>query len=307
MDSKNNYSQRIKEEAIRLGFSSVGIVKADFLEAEEPQLKYWLKNGFHGEMKYMENHYEKRLDPRKLVENTKSIIVLAHNYYPHIQLKEDSYKIARYAYGQDYHVVLKDKLNLLLKYINENIIEVSGRAFTDSAPILERTWASKAGIGWQGKNTLLIQKGKGSYFFLAELLVDLELDYDQPFKADHCGSCTRCIDACPTKAILPNRILDAKNCISYVTIELKNNITSSLRNQWKDWIFGCDICQEVCPWNQFSLPHSEKLFNPQLELIQMNRKNWQEITKENFNKLFKNSPLKRTKFEGIERNINFIE
>jgi len=307
MTIQEKYSQSIKSEALRLGFSSVGIAKAEFLEQEAPRLEQWLKNGFHGEMQYMENHFEKRLDPRKLVDGAQSVIVLAFNYFPKKELEPDSYKIARYAYGEDYHHVLKNKLKELLVFIRQNIGEINGRAFTDSAPVMERVWAEKAGLGWQGKNTLLLQKRKGSYFLLSELIVDVPLAYDSPFKADHCGSCTRCIDACPTRAILPNKILDAQKCISYLTIELKNKIPNEFHGKWKDWIFGCDICQEVCPWNQFSLPTTENLFQPSLDLKLMKPRDWQEITSDVFEKLFKKSPLKRTKIEGIKRNINFLK
>jgi epoxyqueuosine reductase len=307
MTVQEKYSQLIKTEALRLGFSKVGIAKAEFLEQEAPRLEQWLKNGFHGEMQYMENHFEKRLDPRKLVEGAQSVIVLAFNYFPINELESDTYKIARYAYGEDYHHVLKTKLKELLFFIRQNIGEVNGRAFTDSAPVMERVWAEKAGLGWQGKNTLLLQKSKGSYFLLSELIVDVSLAYDLPFKAEHCGSCTRCIDACPTKAILPNKILDAQKCISYLTIELQNEIPIEFRGKWEKWIFGCDICQEVCPWNQFSLPTAENLFQPSLDLKLMKPRDWQEITSDVFEKLFKKSPLKRTKIEGIKRNINFLK
>jgi epoxyqueuosine reductase len=307
MTLKEKYSQLIKMEALRLGFSSIGIAKAEFLESDAPKLENWLQKGYHGEMKYLENHFDKRLDPRKLVDGAKSVIVLTHNYFPSENLNSDSYKIARYAYGEDYHHVLKEKLIQLLFFIKDNIGEVKGRAFTDSAPILERVWANKAGIGWQGKNTLLLQKGKGSYFFLAELIIDLELAYDLPFKTDHCGSCTRCIDACPTQALLPNGVLNAQKCISYLTIELKNEIPSEFKGKWQDWIFGCDICQEVCPWNHFSLPHTEKAFQPKAELLQMSHHDWHEITHSVFDNLFEKSAVKRTKWEGLKRNIVFIK
>ena len=307
MSFKEKYSQLIKKEALKLGFSSVGIAKATFLEEEAPRLENWLKQGFHGEMQYMENHFDKRLDPRKLVEGAKSIIVLSHNYFPNKELPDDSYKIARYAYGTDYHFVLKEKLQKLLLFIRDNIGEVNGRAFTDSAPVLERAWAAKAGLGWQGKNTLLLQKNKGSYFFLAELIMDLELAYDQSFTTNHCGTCTRCIDACPTQAILPNKMLEARKCISYFTIELKNEIPNEFKGKWKDWIFGCDICQEVCPWNHFSVSHQEAAFLPNPELLEMSNRDWEEITEDTFKKVFGKSPLSRTKLKGLKRNINFIK
>lgn len=300
------YSRLIKSKAIDLGFTSVGIAKADFLSSEEEHLKNWLLKGYHAEMKYMENHFDKRLDPRKLVDEAKSVIVLTHNYFPQTTLNPNSYKIARYAYGRDYHFVLKDKMEELLIFIRENIGTVNARKFTDSAPILERAWAVRAGLGWQGKNTLLLQKGKGSYFFIAELILDLELVYDTPFKTNHCGSCTRCIDACPTQALLPEGVLNAQKCISYLTIELKNEIPAEFKGKWQDWIFGCDICQEVCPWNHFSLPHTEKAFQPKAELLQMSRTDWQEITSEIFENIVEKSALKRTKWEGLKRNIQFI-
>ena len=307
MSVLKTYSQRIKDEAVRLGFTTVGIAKADFLATEASFLKQWLEKGYHGEMQYMANHFEKRLDPGKLVEGTKSVIVLSHNYFPEKNLKKGSYKIARYAYGEDYHHVLKAKLHQLLQFINDEITPVNGRVFTDSAPVLERAWAVQAGLGWQGKNTLLIQKNKGSYFLLAELLIDIELDYDTPFKTDHCGTCTRCIEACPTQALLPGKVLDAQKCISYLTIELKNDIPAAFKNKWEDWIFGCDICQEVCPWNRFSLPHTEPFFVLPEEVSQFSKQDWEQLSVEKFQKLFKKSPLKRTKFEGLKRNLSFLK
>lgn len=307
MTQKQQYSKFIKEQASRLGFLACGIAKADFLEDEAPKLEYWLQNNYHGEMRYMENHFDKRLDPRLLVDGAKSVISLSYNYFPSEVQQEGSYKISKYAYGQDYHHVIKDKLRELLQLINDEIGEVSGRCFVDSAPVLERAWAEKAGLGWNGKHSLLIQKQQGSFFFLAELILDLELAYDDPFKTDHCGKCTRCIDACPTQAILPNNTVDGSKCISYLTIELKEAIPTEFKNLTEDWMFGCDVCQDVCPWNRFSKPHVEPLFKPQEELLGMTKRDWQELTQETFSKVFKKSAVKRTKFSGLVRNINFIK
>ncbi|MDB2385649.1 tRNA epoxyqueuosine(34) reductase QueG, partial [Polaribacter sp.] len=293
---KANYSQRIKQHAKRLGFLNCGIAKATFLEEEAPRLENWLQNGFHGEMHYMENHFDKRLDPRLLVDGAKSVISLSYNYFPEEQQVENSYKISKYAYGEDYHFVIKQKLRELLVVLQEEIGEISGRCFVDSAPVLERAWAEKAGLGWNGKHSLQIQKQQGSFFFLAELIIDLELEYDNPTTTNHCGTCTKCIDACPTEAILPNNTVDGSKCISYATIELKENIPASFKDNMQDWMFGCDICQDVCPWNRFSKPHDEPLFAPKENLLQMTKKDWEEITEETFKKVFKKSAVKRTKF-----------
>jgi epoxyqueuosine reductase len=306
LSNKSHYTDQIKREALRLGFSSVGIAKSGFLEEEAPKLENYLKNGYQGKMTYLENHFDKRLDTRLLVEDSKSVISLSYNYFPEETQKEDTYKIARYAYGQDYHHIIKEKLKELLYFIETNIGQVSGRAFTDSAPVLERAWATRAGIGWQGKNTLLLQKGKGSYFILAELIIDLELKYDNAFTTDHCGTCTRCIDACPTQAILPNGIVNGSQCISYFTIELKGELPKELRGSFSNQIFGCDICQEVCPWNNFSIPHHETLFKPHPDLLNYSKQDWREITEEVFQKIFKKSAVKRTKFSGFTRNIRFL-
>lgn len=300
-------SKAIKSEALRLGFSSVGIARAEKLLDDEVRLNLWLQKGYHANMQYMENHFDKRLDPTKLQEGAKSIIVLTHNYFPKIALSSEKYKIAKYAYGNDYHDVLKEKMQSLLLFIETQIGKINARVFTDSAPILERSWAVKAGLGWQGKNTLLIQKGLGSFFFLSEIIVDIALDYDKPFVADHCGSCTRCIDACPTKALLPNKILDANKCISYLTIENKDEIPSQFKNQWEDWIFGCDICQDVCPWNHFSLPNHEDYFQPNQYLIEFKAHNWETLDDDIFERVFKKSPIRRAKLKGIKRNVNFIK
>lgn len=298
---------RIKQRAKELGFLSCGISKADFLEEEAPRLEKWLKEGRNGKLAYMENHFDMRLDPRLLVEGAKSVISLTYNYYPEKTQRPDTYKIAKYAYGVDYHFVIKDKLRELMNFIQEEIGEVGGRAFTDSAPVLEGPWAKKAGIGWVGKNTILLTKQHGSFYNLAELIIDLELDYDQPFKSDHCGTCTRCIDACPTEAILPDRRVDGSKCISYFTIELKDEvIPDEMKDRFDDWIFGCDICQDVCPWNRFSLPTQEENYQPNPKLLELSKTDWEDITEDVFREIFKKSAVKRAKFTGLKRNINFV-
>ncbi|MCK5816115.1 MAG: tRNA epoxyqueuosine(34) reductase QueG [Flavobacteriaceae bacterium] len=307
MNLASNYSQLIKNEALRLGFSACGIAKATFLEKEAPRLEGWLKNKYQGEMNYLENYFDKRLDPKLLVDGAKSVISLSFNYFPEKIQKKDSYKLAKYAYGYDYHHVIKSKLKELYQFIQNEIGEIDGRAFVDSAPVMERAWAEKSGIGWAGKHSLLIQKEQGSFFFLSELIIDLDLDYDNPFQTDHCGTCTKCIDACPTGAILPNNTVNGSKCISYFTIELKNEIPVSVKGKFEDWMFGCDICQDVCPWNRFSKPHLEPLFNPHPDLLSMTKGDWQEITEDVFKKVFKKSPVKRTKYAGLKRNIQFLK
>lgn len=293
---------------MRLGFMQCGIAKAGFLEEEAPKLEKWLHDNHHGQMSYMENHFDKRLDPRLLVENAKSVISLTLNYFPAEQQTDpEAPKISKYAYGADYHEVIKEKLFGLLNFITEEIGEVAGRAFVDSAPVLDRAWAKRAGIGWIGKNSNLINKKNGSFFFLAELIVDLELEYDNPFKTDHCGTCTKCIDACPTEAILSPFVIDAKKCISYLTIELREEIDTAFKDKMDNWMFGCDICQDVCPWNRFATPHSEPKFKPNEQLLQMKREDWLDITEDVFKTVFKNSAVKRTKFKGLTRNIDFIK
>ena len=307
MNKLQTYSKLIKQEAQRLGFDSCGIAKAAFLEEEASNLEQWLSNEFHGKMQYMENYFDKRLDPRLLVNGAKSVISLSFNYFPTETQKENTYKVAKYAYGEDYHHVLKSKLKELTFFINDTIGEVNGRAFVDSAPVLERVWAEKSGLGWRGKNSLFIQKNKGSYFFLAELILDIELDYDNPFVTDHCGNCTQCIDACPTEAILPNNTVDGSKCISYFTIELKDELPSSMKGKFEDWMFGCDICQDVCPWNRFSKSNEEPKFTPHPELMEMTKTDWEEITEDIFKIIFKKSAVKRSKFTGLERNITFLK
>ncbi|HTI58663.1 tRNA epoxyqueuosine(34) reductase QueG [Mucilaginibacter sp.] len=301
------YSKLIKKEAKNLGFMFCGIAKADFLEEEAPRLETWLKKGMQGEMQYMENYFDKRLDPRLLVDGARSVISLGLNYYTdQIQLDPLAPKISKYAYGDDYHQVIKSKLKQLLDIINEKIGEVHGRAFVDSAPVLDKAWAKKAGLGWIGKNTNLINTKKGSFFFLAELIVDIELEYDVSSTADHCGTCTRCIDACPTEAIVAPYVVDGSRCISYLTIELKNEIPGEFKGKMDNWMFGCDVCQDVCPWNRFSVLNHEPAFQPEAGLLGMNKYEWEDITEDIFLKVFKNSPVKRTKYSGLKRNIEFL-
>ena len=306
IDNKSKYTAFIKSEAKRLGFLSCGISKSGFLEEEAPRLENWLNQNKHGQMTYMENHFDKRLNPNLLVDDAKSVVSLLLNYFPSETQVDDTYKISKYAFGQDYHFVIKEKLKELLFSIQQNIGEVSGRAFVDSAPVLDKAWAAKSGLGWMGKNTNLITKSIGSFYFIAELIIDLELDYDSA-TTDHCGTCTACIDACPTEAIVAPYVVDGSKCISYFTIELKDHIPIEMKGKFNDWAFGCDVCQDVCPWNKFSKPHNEPLFNPNPELLSMSKKDWEEITDETFKKVFKNTALKRTKFEGIQRNINFLK
>ncbi len=302
---RNGYSELIKAEAKRLGFLSCGISEATFLEEEAPRLEAWLKNGMHGQMEYMERHFDKRLDPRRLVPGAKSVISLLYNYFPSQQQREGSYKISKYAYGEDYHYVVKDKLRCLMDFIQEEIGEVDGRAFVDSAPVLDKAWAARSGLGWIGKNANLLSKKAGSFFFIAELIVDLDLAADLP-TTDHCGSCTACIDACPTHAIVRPYVVDGSKCISYFTIELKNEIPAEVRGYFDDWMFGCDICQDVCPWNRFSKPHQEPRFEPKPELLEFGKRDWEELTEEVFRKVFRKSAVKRTKFPGLKRNIAFL-
>jgi epoxyqueuosine reductase len=307
MPDIKEYTRLIKQRAFELGFEACGISRADFLEEEAPRLENWLNQHMHGQMEYMANHFDKRLDPRKLVEGAKSVISLTYNYFPSSQLpEEDNYKISKYAYGKDYHYVVKDKLKDLMAYIQEQIGEVSGRAFVDSAPVMDKAWAKKSGLGWVGKNSNLISKQHGSFFFIAELILDLDLEYDGPVK-DYCGTCTRCIDACPTDAIVDPYVVDGSKCISYFTIELKEQIPEEVKGKFENWIFGCDICQNVCPWNRFAKPHSEPEFMPHPDMEHMRKQDWEEITEDVFNVLFKKSPLKRAKLEGLKRNIRFVQ
>ncbi len=304
-----NFQQRtrfIKETAYGLGFSYVGVAAARRLNEEADRVEAWLKQGKHGSMHYMQQHFDKRLDPTLLVPGAKSVISLMYNYYTEKeQCDATAPKISKYAYGKDYHFVIKDKLKSLTQAIETHIGDIDGRAFVDSAPVLERVWAKEAGLGWVGKNTLLLNKNAGSYFFLAEIISDLELEYDSPVK-DHCGTCTACIDACPTDAIKPYEV-DGSKCISYLTIELKDEIPATFKGKMENWMFGCDICQQVCPWNRFSKPHNEPQFQPKDDLLNMTQSDWHEITEEVFRQLFKNSAVRRTKFSGLKRNIDFLK
>ncbi|WP_405208293.1 tRNA epoxyqueuosine(34) reductase QueG [Aquimarina sp. LLG6339-5] len=307
INKSETYASLIKAEAKRLGFLSCGISKAEFLEEEAPRLEKWLHQNMNGQMLYMENHFDKRLDPTKLVPDSKSVISLLLNYFPsETQKDSDAPKISKYAYGQDYHHVIKSKLKQLQEFISEEIGDVQGRAFVDSAPVLDKAWAAKSGLGWIGKNSNLLTQKVGSFYFIAELIIDLELVYDTPV-TDHCGTCTACIDACPTQAIVDPYVVDGSKCISYFTIELKEEIPSDYKGKFDNWMFGCDICQDVCPWNRFSKPHSEPLFNPKPELLEMTKKDWEEVTQEVFSKVFQKSAVKRTKFSGLNRNIQFLK
>lgn len=306
MSNLPSINQYIKQKAHALGFMHCGIAKARFLEEEAPRLEQWLKEGKHGEMKYMENHFDKRLDPRKLVEGAKSIISLSLNYFPSEEQKNKEYLVSKYAYGRDYHEVIKEKLFLLMDSIREKFGDVHGRAFVDSAPVMDKVWARESGIGWIGKHTNLINKQNGSFFFLAELIIDLECEYDAPMQTDHCGTCTRCIDACPTEAIVAPYVLDASKCISYLTIELKNEMPKEMQGSYQNWIFGCDVCQDVCPWNRFSIAHNTPEFNPNSDWFHFSKKEWEELSKESFEVLFRHSPIKRAKYEGMKRNLKIV-
>lgn len=300
------HTEMIRQEAHRLGFSFIGVSKAEFLEQEAPRLEAWLNASMNGQMTYMERNFDKRLDPRLLVEGARSVVSLLLNYFPNeMQPDNGSPRISKYAYGRDYHLVIKEKLSELIHFIRSNIGEVNGRAFTDSAPVLERAWAVKSGLGWMGKNTNLIHPRNGSYFFLAELIVDLDLEYDVPIR-DYCGTCTRCIDACPTEAIIKPYVVDGSKCISYFTIELKESIPQEMKGTFENHAFGCDICQDVCPWNRFSLPTKVSDFSANPRLMNMTTKDWMEITEEVFKKVFKDSPLSRPGVEGIRRNVEFL-
>ena len=300
------YSQIIKSKAEKFGFQSCGISKADFLEEDALPLENWLKNGFHGEMQYMENYFDKRLDPRLLVDNAKSVISLSYNYFPEEILPTlDQFKISKYAYGKDYHEIIKDILKEMVAELHEEIGDFNCRVFVDSAPVLERSWARKSGLGWVGKNANLITKKYGSFYFLAEIICDLDLQTDFP-ATDHCGSCTKCIDACPTDAIVSDKIIDGSKCISYATIELKSEIPESFKNNMEDWMFGCDICQDVCPWNRFSKPHHQPKFHPNEALKSFRKQDWKELSQDLFSEIFQKSPVKRAKFSGLKRNIDFL-
>lgn len=306
IDPQSKHTAIIKEKAYKMGFQSCGISVAEFLEEDARPLEQWLKNNYHGQMSYMENHFDKRLDPRLLVEGARSVISLSYNYFPEKTLPTlDNFKISKYAYGKDYHEVIKAILRDLVAELQEEIGDFGFRIFVDSAPVLERAWARKSGIGWVGKNANIITKKNGSFFFLAEIICDLDLVPDHP-TTDHCGRCTRCIDACPTEAIVSDRVIDGSKCISYATIELKEELPSHFKNHMEDWMFGCDICQDVCPWNRFSKPHQQPLFMPNHYLQTFTKRDWKELTQELFSEVFRKSPVKRTKFSGLMRNINFL-
>ena len=308
MNFQDINTKLIKDKAKDLGFFFCGISKADFLKEEAPRLEKWLSDGRNGKMDYMQKHFDKRLDPRLLVDDAKSVVSLLLNYYPNdAQLDPDAPKLSKYAYGEDYHFVIKDKLKELFNFIQEEVGEVGGRVFVDSAPVMDKAWAKKSGLGWIGKNSNLINPKNGSFFFIAELILDLELTEDGPMK-DYCGTCTRCIDACPTDAIVEPYVVDGSKCISYLTIELKDQIIpSEFKGKMENWMFGCDICQDVCPWNRFSKPHSESKFNPHDQLLKMSKADWEDISEEVFRELFRNSAVKRTKNVGLVRNIKFLK
>jgi len=302
----NNYIQLLKTKATELGFFYCGISKADFLEEEAPRLEKWLNLNYQGKMSYMANYFDKRLDPRLLVDDAKTVVSLLLNYYPEEIQNAESPKISKYAYGEDYHTVIKDKLKELIKYLKENIGEINGRAFVDSAPVMDKVWANKSGLGWIGKNSNLIHPKEGSFFFIAELILDIEIEPDGPMK-DYCGTCTRCIDACPTGAIVQPYVVDGSKCISYLTIELKDELLpNEFKGKMDNWMFGCDICQDVCPWNRFSKITQEQRFKPNPMLLELKSNDWKELNEEVFNQLFKHSAVKRTKFTGLQRNIKFL-
>lgn len=301
------YSKKVKFHAQRLGFDFCGIAPARRLDEEAQRLEKWLKSGYQGAMHYMENHFELRIDPTILVPGARSVITVLKNYYPDTHQQPDAPGISKYAYGQDYHEVIRSQLNELLFVLREEIGEIQGRGFVDSAPVLERAWAVESGLGWVGKNGNVITKKNGSFFFIATLITDLELEPDLPFMGDYCGSCTRCLDACPTGAILPGPVVNGSQCISYFTIELKDLLLpASQDGKFGKWVFGCDICQDVCPWNRFSKPHQEAAFTPIPAILNLSTREWQEMTEEEFRKIFKHSPLKRTKWTGMQRNLRFV-
>ena len=307
MGTPSEYSTIIKNSARQLGFLSCGISKADFLEAEAPKLEAWLRGGHHGTMSYMERNFDKRLDPRRLVPGAKSIVSLLYNYHSDQKQKDpEAPKISTYAYGTDYHLVIKNKLKAFMEILHREIGEVNGRVFVDSAPVMDKAWAAKSGLGWIGKNTNLISKKVGSFFFIAELILDLDLEYDTP-ATDHCGSCTACIDACPTEALIQPYQIDGSKCISYLTIELKEAIPNEFQGKMDNWAFGCDVCQTVCPWNRFAITHQESDFEPHPELLSLTKKEWEEMNEAVFNTVFRKSAVNRTKYEGLQRNIKFLK
>lgn len=308
VDQHLHRTKVIRDIAVRLGFEYCGIAKAQRLDDDAARLEQWLHKGMHGTMKYMENHFDMRVDPTRLVPGAKSVITLLKNYFPPEPQKESALKIAKYAYGQDYHTVIRERMKMFLDTIRQEVGEVNGRGFVDSAPVLERSWAQRSGLGWIGKNGNLLTKESGSFFFIATLITDLELEYDDPFAKDLCGTCTRCIDACPTEAILPDRVVDGSRCISYFTIELKELlIPGEMKGRFSDWAFGCDTCQDVCPWNRFSKPHTETAFAPIQEVLDLSTSEWSMLTEEAFKKIFRDSAISRAKWKGMQRNIRFIQ
>jgi len=309
MTLPEKHAATVKRISAQLGFDFCGISQAVFLEEEAPRLDAWLNRNYHGKMGYLANNFDKRLDPGKLVEGAKSVVSLAYNYFPKKELDNGSeaLKLAKYAYGKDYHFVIKDKLKQFLALLREEIGDIGGRAFVDSAPVMERQWAQRAGIGWIGKNSLLINRSRGSFFFLAELILDLDLAPDSPFTKDYCGSCTKCLEACPTDAIVAPGVVDGSKCISYYTIELKEELPSSMKGKFENWMFGCDICQDVCPWNRFSVPHQEPEFELHPQIEGFSKDDWEELTEETFGKVFQKSAVKRAKYKGLMRNIRFLK
>jgi len=307
LGTKQEHTRIVKQAAFSLDFDFCGIARAEMLDDDARRLEKWLSSGMQGSMQYMENYFDLRVDPQKLVPGAKSVITLLLNYFPSQSQNADAPKISKYAYGRDYHEVIKSKLKNFLEMLREKIGDIRGRGFVDSAPVLERTWAQKSGLGWIGKNGNLITKKNGSFFFIATMITDLELQYDDPFVKDYCGSCTKCIDSCPTNAILPNKVVDGSRCISYFTIELKDMlIPSQVQGKFDNWMFGCDVCQDVCPWNRFSKTTSEIELQPIQEVLNFSLRDWEEVSEESFNKIFKNSPLKRSKYSGIKRNLRFL-
>ncbi len=308
METTINHTILVKKTATQLGFSYCGIAKAEKLDEDARRLETWLAQGMHGGMQYMEDHFDLRIDPRKLVPGAKSVITLLQNYYPAQQQEDYAPHISKYAFGEDYHDVIRAKLREFLSVLSQQIGAISGRGFVDSAPVLERAWAVKSGAGWVGRNGNLINRQSGSFYFIATLIVDVELAYDDPFAKDFCGTCRKCIDACPTDAIRENKVIDGSRCISYFTIELKDAlIPDEMKGKFENWMFGCDTCQDVCPWNRFSKPHTEKRFTPIPEILNLSTQQWEELTEDGFKTLFKNSPLKRSKFQGIQRNLSFLK
>ena len=297
----------VKQLANQLGFDHCGIAKAQLLNEDAKRLEQWLNKDMHGSMQYMANHFDLRIDPSKLVPGAKSVITLLLNYFPDEKQHNDAPKIAKYAFGKDYHEVIREKLKIFLAMIRKDIGEINGRGFVDSAPVLERSWAKRSGLGWIGKNGNLINKQMGSFFFIATLIVDIELDYDDAYAKDYCGNCTKCIDHCPTEAILPDKVIDGSKCVSYFTIELKDTlIPDTMKGKFDNWMFGCDVCQDICPWNRFSSPNKEVNFTPIPEILNFTTNDWEELTEESFKNIFKHSPLKRSKWQGIKRNLTFI-